>query len=189
MIISNIVYYGLNIKLQMSYTIEDYSEKAIAVFGDLARYEEMLTNMKGTKNERLKDPTDENKRRVGFIFAKAKRADVEKALKEFGTKNVSASSSSVSTQSVTPTTTTNISTSADQLIIKQLQTTVQDLQRRLDAAEAEIGALTKLVTGKTKAAKPKATIDIEDEVFETTEPAEEEKKPVSILKSLRRKGG
>ena len=176
--------------MSQSYTIEDYSDKSFAIFGDLAPIEELLVALKGTFNDRLRDALDSNKRRAGFIFPKARRAEIEKALKEgkVSTKkeySSSSSSSSVSSSSSAP----NVfADSALEGLVKKMQEMMVDMQRRMDAVETELSVLTKLYNSGTVSAnmKPlrKKEVVIEDVNSEEEEP--EECRP-SILKTLRKK--
>lgn len=58
----------------MSFEIVDYSEKSIAVFGDITKYESHFTELKGMFNENLKY---KGVSKPGFIFTKFKRPQVQ----------------------------------------------------------------------------------------------------------------
>lgn len=58
--------------------IKDYSDKAIAVFGESKPYKESLMGIGGKFNNSLK--YDNDNRRPGYIFPKTKRSVVEKLL-------------------------------------------------------------------------------------------------------------
>jgi len=180
--------------MSQSYTIEDYSDKSFAIFGDLAPIEELLVSLKGTRNNRLKDLSDENKRREGFIFPKARRAEVERALKEgkvstkkeYSSSSSTSSASSVSSSSSTP----NVfADSALEGLVKKMQEMMVDMQRRMDAVEAEIGVLARLYNSGTvnpnnmKPSRKKTEVTIED--VDAEEEEEETDNRISILKALR----
>jgi hypothetical protein len=59
------------------FIIVDYSDKALAVFGDTKPVKEQLSAMGGRFNPRL---THEGEKKAGWIFSKSKRAEVEKLL-------------------------------------------------------------------------------------------------------------
>lgn len=58
----------------MSFEIVDYSEKSIAVFGDITKYESHFTELKGMFNANLKYKGES---KPGFIFTKFKRPQVQ----------------------------------------------------------------------------------------------------------------
>lgn len=62
----------------LSFEIVDYSEKAIALFGDTKPIKDLLLSMGGKFNPRL---THNNEKQAGWIFAKAKREELETILK------------------------------------------------------------------------------------------------------------
>jgi hypothetical protein len=182
--------------MSQSYTIEDYSDKSFAIFGDLAPIEELLVALKGTFNDRLRDALDSNKRRAGFIFPKARRAEIEKALKEgkVSTKkeySSSSSTSSVSSVSSASSTPNVFADSALEGLVKKMQEMMVDMQRRMDAVEAEVGVLTKLYNSgavnpnNMKPSRKKTEVTIED--IDAEEEEEETDNRISILKALRKK--
>jgi hypothetical protein len=59
------------------FIIVDYSDKALAVFGDTKPVKDQLSAMGGRFNPRL---THEGEKKAGWIFSKSKRAEVEKLL-------------------------------------------------------------------------------------------------------------
>jgi hypothetical protein len=65
----------------MSITIESYSEKAIAVFGETKPIKDYLLQLNGKFNPSLKGQGDE--KRAGWIFPKTKQADVQKILDQY----------------------------------------------------------------------------------------------------------
>ena len=64
-----------------SVTIEDYSEKAIAVFGDTKCIKDRLLELKGKYNPSLRGNGDE--KRVGWIFPKTKKDEVQKLITDY----------------------------------------------------------------------------------------------------------
>ncbi len=63
----------------MNYTIEDYSEKAIAVFGDTKPISDRLSSIQGSKFNPSLRGVGESKR-PGWIFPKTRRSEVENVL-------------------------------------------------------------------------------------------------------------
>ena len=59
------------------FEIVDYSEKAIALFGDTRIIKDLLFAMGGKFNPRL---THNDEKQAGWIFSKAKRTELEKVL-------------------------------------------------------------------------------------------------------------
>jgi hypothetical protein len=62
-------------------TIEDYSDKAIAVFGDTKPIKDVLNSLKGKFNPSLRGNGDE--KRTGWIFPKTKKNEVVKAIQDY----------------------------------------------------------------------------------------------------------
>ncbi|MFR3217682.1 MAG: fusion protein [Dysgonomonas mossii] len=62
----------------LSFEIVDYSEKAIALFGDTKAIKDLLSAMGGKFNPRL---THNNEKQAGWIFSKAKRDELNTVLK------------------------------------------------------------------------------------------------------------
>lgn len=60
----------------------DYSEKAIAVFGNTKPFKAKLTALNGRYNSSLKDPTKGGASAPGWIFSKKKKAEVIAALSD-----------------------------------------------------------------------------------------------------------
>ena len=131
----------------MRWTIENYSEKSIAVFAEnLGPYADILESLNGTRNNRLKGPNDS--KRTGYVFPKHKMTEVQTALQNFDTKGVVPTSSTPvppSTSSTPSLTSASPATAKDSEQLQKLQKLVQQLTTRLDAAEAEISSLRKLV--------------------------------------------
>ena len=61
----------------LQFEIVDYSEKAIALFGDTKAIKDTLKNLGGRFNPRL---THNDEKQAGWIFSKAKRTELEKVL-------------------------------------------------------------------------------------------------------------
>lgn len=61
----------------LSFEIVDYSEKAIALFGDTKEIKDLLKAMGGKFNPRL---TRNNEKQAGWIFSKTKREELNTIL-------------------------------------------------------------------------------------------------------------
>ncbi|MDH6309028.1 hypothetical protein M2451_001514 [Dysgonomonas sp. PFB1-18] len=62
---------------KLYFEIVDYSEKAIALFGDTKAIKDLLKAMGGKFNPRL---TYNNEKQAGWIFSKTKREELENVL-------------------------------------------------------------------------------------------------------------
>ncbi len=98
--------------MNIDYTIEDYSDKAFAVFGDTKKIIDVLRDLGGTFNAKLKvqnSTTDE--RRPGWIFPKSKKDSVTKQIKAYiNTVNIKSLSSSAKASSSSSTTASSTTT-------------------------------------------------------------------------------
>jgi hypothetical protein len=74
----------------MSITIESYSEKAIAVFGETKPIKDYLLQLNGKFNPSLKGQGDE--KRAGWIFPKTKQSEVQKILDQYKNNELSTGS-------------------------------------------------------------------------------------------------
>jgi hypothetical protein len=72
----------------MSLNIVDYSEKAIAVFGDSTPYKIHLLNLNGKFNPSLRQ---NDQRQAGWIFPKTKKSEVEKIINQINNGTITAS--------------------------------------------------------------------------------------------------
>jgi len=61
----------------LHFEVIDYSEKAIALFGDTKAIKDLLSAMGGKFNPRL---THNNEKRAGWIFSRSKKAELETVL-------------------------------------------------------------------------------------------------------------
>ncbi len=163
----------------MNCTIEDYSEKAIAVFGDTKPISERLGAIQGSKFNPCLRGVGENKR-PGWIFPKSRRSEVEALLQSIQ-QEVKSGDFKLSPQTENSTkakaTTTKPSTSVDSSVLS-----------RIEILEAKVETLTKAL-GEMKSndnhlrnhlfPKRNSWADEEDE-------DEEEVKPKGLLRSARK---
>jgi hypothetical protein len=71
----------------MTFTIVDYSERAIALFGDTKPYKGKIMELSGKFNPSLKvENSDE--RRPGWVFPKTKKSQVEQLIKDINNGEV-----------------------------------------------------------------------------------------------------
>ena len=168
-------------------TIEDYSDKALAVFGKISpALEEGLIKLGGKFNPALKGLNDT--RRQGWIFPKSKRDQVSFELKKhLGTSTTSSSStiSSTSNSSSTsaPTPIDSIGSTIKYVSLQAFQTLeklVHNLSSRVEVIETE--------QRKRPASKlskiPQDRYDVEEENEETSDEPEENNK---VTKSFMKK--
>lgn len=171
--------------------IEDYSDKALAVFGKISpALEEGLIKLGGKFNPVLKGLNDT--RRPGWIFPKSKRDQVSFELKKhLGTSTTSSSSStssasnstSTSASNSTPTSIDTIGTTIKYVSLQAFQTLeklVHNLSSRVEVIETE--------QRKRPASKlskiPQDRYDVEEENEETSDEPEDNNK---VTKSFMKK--
>ena len=176
-------------------TIEDYSDKALAVFGKISpALEEGLIKLGGKFNPVLKGLNDT--RRPGWIFPKSKRDQVSFELKKhLGTSTTSSSSSSssatlstsnstsASASSSTPTPIDTIGSTIKYVSLQAFQTLeklVHNLSSRVEVIETE--------QRKRPASKlskiPQDRYDVDEENEETSDEPEDNNK---VTKSFMKK--
>ena len=165
----------------MNCTIEDYSEKAIAVFGDTKPISERLGAIQGSKFNPCLRGVGENKR-PGWIFPKTRRSEVESLLQtiqqELKSGDFKPSQTDSSTKPKTIKSVASSSSSADSSVLS-----------RIEILEAKVETLTKTLSSlKThtppsdSSTKPKVSKTWADEEDED----EEEVKPIGLLRSARK---
>ena len=173
-------------------TSEDYSDKALAVFGKISpALEEGLIKLGGKFNPALKGLNDT--RRQGWIFPKSKRDQVSFELKKhLGTSTTSSSStiSSTSSSSTSNSSSTSAPTPIDSIgstikyvslqAFQTLEKLVHNLSSRVEVIETE--------QRKRPASKlskiPQDRYDVEEENEETSDEPEENNK---VTKSFMKK--
>jgi hypothetical protein len=175
--------------------IEDYSDKALAVFGKISpALEEGLIKLGGKFNPVLKGLNDT--RRPGWIFPKSKRDQVSVELKKhLGTSTTSSSSSTSSTSNSTSTSASNSTPTSTPTSIDTIGTTIKyvslqafqtleklvhNLSSRVEVIETE--------QRKRPASKlskiPQDRYDVEEENEETSDEPEDNNK---VTKSFMKK--
>lgn len=146
----------------------DYSDKSIAIFGDLDslnRFAPDILAANGMRNDKLRPANDGGPRRVGYVFSKKSLDTAQKLVARLNGMPASYTPAPV------------VSTSSSS--VEQL---VKNLSARLEAVESEVQALRKLVTGGGKA--PSASV-VTTTSNEDDEEADMEDEPV--VKSLIRR--
>jgi len=140
----------------MSITIESYSEKAIAVFGETKPIKDYLLQLNGKFNPSLKGQGDE--KRAGWIFPKTKQADVQKILDQY--KDNSLPSVEPRTKTVLGASVSSISESSSTLSAYKNKTKQENefdftkdmylaLITRIEKLETENALLKKIVSNNT----------------------------------------
>ena len=173
------------------FTIEKYSEKAIAVFfvssSVAGQYFSLLTELGGKQNDALKGATPNDPRRSGWIFSAKREEEIRNKLTAYQASPPSSSLSSLSLNSVKEKKVTFApSTSAG--------VSIESVLARLEVVETELAALKKLLlssssslsqsscsnTTSTKSSKKKREVAESDEELDDEEP--EAKREVSLIK-------
>ena len=127
----------------MSYTVENYSERAFAIFGDTKQFKDLLMSLGGKFNPSLKGPNDT--KRAGWIFPLKQKDDIVKKLDEESRKPASEKTVEKVSSSVKKVSSTiDSSTIQSSEIIDGLTKRIDDLVSRIEALEAEVSAFRKL---------------------------------------------
>jgi len=133
------------------YSIEDYSDRAIAVFcggtKDANSYHSFLVDkLNGKYNEALRPINSSTVKRAGYIFGKKRLTEIEKELKAEQTrlmnKGTPYSASTTSTTSTSSSVAALSSTVQPQSINEKL---ICNLVAKVDALEAELAAIRALI--------------------------------------------
>ena len=157
----------------MNCTIEDYSEKAIAVFGDTKPISDRLGAIQGSKFNPCLRGVGENKR-PGWIFPKTRRAEVESLLQTIQ-QEVKTGDFKPAPQAENSTRTKS-SSSVDSSVLSRieiLEAKVETLIKALSSLKPDSGE-----SKKVSKAPAKNWADEEDE--------EEEVKPRGLLRSAKK---
>ena len=149
----------------MNITIEDYSDRAIAVFGDISSSIKLrLLEAGGKENEKLKGPGDS--RRHGWIFPKSKRELI---------KGIIDNASNPDAAPIPIIKSKTVSSNKDDSVL------LSSLLSRIELMEAELATIKKYVfsTSSTKEDKPVTKQTSSNWADEEDSEEEEEKKEVS----------
>ena len=165
----------------MNCTIEDYSEKAIAVFGDTKPISERLGAIQGSKFNPCLRGVGENKR-PGWIFPKTRRSEVESLLQaiqqEVKTGDFKPSQSDLSNKPKTTKTFASASSSVDSSVLSRIEI----LEAKVETLIKALSALKTNTPPSDISTKPKMSKTWADEEDED----EEEVKPRGLLRSARK---
>lgn len=128
----------------MSFEIVDYSEKSIAVFGDVLKYQNEFLDLKGMLNEKLRY---KGAVATGFIFTKFKRPQVQDLVRKLkmleSNVNPDEEKGEVSSSS-TPTTTSRIVQKTDDNVVLSREQ-FMNLVSTLNRLEQDVAFLKKQV--------------------------------------------
>ncbi len=164
----------------MNCTIEDYSEKAIAVFGDTKPISDRLGTIQGSKFNPCLRGVGETKR-PGWIFPKSRRSEVEALLQSIQ-QEVKSGDFKPSPQTENSTkakaTTTKSSTSVDSSVLSRIEI----LEAKVETLIKALSALKTNTPPSDISTKPKMSKTWADEEDED----EEEVKPRGLLRSARK---
>jgi hypothetical protein len=170
----------------MNCIIEDYSEKAIAVFGDTKPISERLGAIQGSKFNPCLRGVGENKR-PGWIFPKTRRSEVESLLQsiqqEVKTGDFKPSQSDLSNKpKTTKTNDLRVVASASSSVDSSVLSRIEILEAKVETLTKALSALKTNTPPSDVSAKPKASKTWADEEDED----EEEVKPRGLLRSARK---
>jgi hypothetical protein len=155
----------------MSLNIVDYSEKAIAVFGDSTQYKVHLLNLNGKYNPSLRQ---NDQRQAGWIFPKTKKSEVEKLINQINNGTITASDQ--------PTEHKEYKEKVDKKYTEKEYVSKQDfmnLVSKVERLEQEYNNLLKIM-GKNPSKQTKKESSSEEEPEEDEE--SEEEKPKRLLR-------
>jgi len=154
----------------MSLNIVDYSEKAIAVFGDSTQYKVHLLNLNGKFNPSLRQ---NDQRQAGWIFPKTKKSEVEKLINQINNGTITASEQPTEHKEYK----VSKNTTEKEYVSKQ---DFMNLVSKVEKLEQEYNNLLKSI-GKTPPKQTKKESSSEEEPEEDEE-SEEEEKPKRLLR-------
>jgi len=154
----------------MSLNIVDYSEKAIAVFGDSTQYKVHLLNLNGKFNPSLRQ---NDQRQAGWIFPKTKKSEVEKLINQINNGSITALEQPTEHKEYK----VSKNTTEKEYVSKQ---DFMNLVSKVEKLEQEYNNLLKSI-GKTPPKQTKKESSSEEEPEEDEE-SEEEEKPKRLLR-------
>jgi hypothetical protein len=169
----------------MSLSIVDYSERAIALFGETKPYKNKITDLGGKFNPSLKVSNSEE-RRAGWIFPKTKKSVVEQMVNDIISGNIQAE---VTDEKTTYTKSTSVSKNiTQQSTVEISRTDFMNLLSKVERLEQEVNNLKLLLSGNSSSSSNNinnSNKKIVNEDFDEEELNEEEEKPKKRL--LRKK--
>lgn len=134
----------------------DYSDKAIAIFGDTQSYKNMIAEKGGKFNMSL---TYEGTKRPGWIFPKKLKPTIEEFVNDINTGKiniVSVSSSVANEVSKNP-------NDSIMLIVDSLKRTILELSTRLERVEQELALSKTTIRSKLPVDKPQLKSEVAEE--------------------------
>jgi len=159
--------------------IVDYSEKAIALFGETKNYREAITAAGGKFNPSLKY---QEERRGGWIFPKVRRDAIEKLVNDINSGKCAVSapveeSKQKYSRPVGSTSVTNIDNRAFLALVSR----VEQLEQELDQVKRSLN-----LPNKVSVAKPSSTMNFQEE-DEDEPPEDDEDAPRPTPRLLKKK--
>jgi hypothetical protein len=137
--------------MSVSLYIVDYSEKAIALFGETKPYKNKITELGGKFNPSLKVENSED-RKAGWIFPKSKRKSVEQLINDIDNGTVQPmSGEEEKTYSKTPSTSQSSSSTSFTGVSKQ---DFMNLLSKVERLEQEVNNLKSMLNGGNTTVKP-----------------------------------
>ena len=166
---------------KLKFSIEDYSENAIAVFGDTKEISARLASLGGKFNPVLKGIGEQ--RRPGWIFSKKRREEVDKLISQVRQEIQSGSFvAAIEPHTKAPSSVKTPSSSSSE---DKSNAIISSLLSRVELLETELATLKRIVLAgsakSTVASKPAK--DWADQSEDESE-EEEEKEPVAPVKRL-----
>ncbi len=159
----------------MSLYIEDYSERAIALFGDTKSFKGKIMEIGGKFNPSLKVTNSED-RRAGFIFPKTKRSVVQQLIDDVASGSIEAEAveeKSTYSKSV-PSSTSSRNTNSS--VVEVSKSDFMNLLSKVERLEQEVNNLKKQLLGKSDIPSDKVSSKVSNKQKNKVEESESEEK-------------
>jgi hypothetical protein len=159
----------------MSFEIVDYSEKSIAVFGDVLKYQNEFIDLKGMLNEKLRY---KGAVATGFIFTKFKRPQVQDLVRKLKMleSNVNPDEEKGNVPSSSATTSRIIQKTDDNVVLSREQ--FMNLVSTLNRLEQDVAFLKKQVLSHSSVSPIEKMVEKNEKKTVIKVPAEKETKRI-----------
>jgi hypothetical protein len=162
----------------MSFEIVDYSEKSIAVFGDVIKYQNEFLDLKGMLNEKLRY---KGAVATGFIFTKFKRPQVQDLVRKLkmleSNVNPDEEKGDASSSSTTTSTTSRIIQKSDDNVVLSREQ-FMNLVSTLNRLEQDVAFLKKQVLSHSSVSPIEKMVEKNEKKTVIKVPAEKETKRI-----------
>lgn len=168
--------------MSVSLYIADYSERAIALFGETKPYKNKITELGGKFNLYLKVDNSED-RKPGWIFPKSKRKVVEQLINDIDNGTVQPMSvEEEKTYSKSNSSSSSSSSSSSTSIVSVSKQDFMNLLTKVERLEQEVNNLKLMLNGsntsvKSTPIKKQKIPEPSDESEQKTDDEEEEERP------------